>query len=52
MQVVANSKPVSNIAIKPNLSSNVLKRLMDEVRVEGPDFRANRYDCVHNRHNR
>lgn len=54
MQAVVTSKPVSNIphAIKPNLNSDVLKRLMNEVRVEEPDFRANRYDRVHNRHNR
>lgn len=33
-------------------NSAVLERLLREVRIEGIEVMANRYDRVHNRHNR
>lgn len=46
-------KPTTQEAKTPNnISSSVLKRLIEEVKVEELECTGSRYDRVHNRHNR
>lgn len=44
--------PQQKVSCQPNVNSAVLKRLIEEVRVEKVQGVGDRYDRVHNRHNR